>query len=325
MRKRLLSLFVVALLCAAPMLSGCAAQSPAATPSPVLTPVLSASPSLAPEASSAPQQSAAPTAAPSPDSDTASVTALVRGFGKVLKDVSLLDTAGVASAMEKAYDSYVTPELLKVWVENPSQAPGRTVSSPWPDHIDIYDVRKESDTAYTVSGQIVELTSASAEAAARRGIILQVSKQADGSYLISEVTLGEYAQKNPVVYKNDEFGFAFYLPANWEGYTVFTEQWTGTPVNGGPAQAGPKLTLRSPKWMEEKPYQDIPILVFTKDQWAQVSAEELSVSAAPIPPTVLGANAQYVFALPTRYNFAYPEGYKDVENIIAGQPLWPIG
>ena len=143
--------------------------------------------------------------------------------------------------------------------------------------------------------------------------------------MISGVTLGEYAQKNPVEYKNDEFGFMFYLPADWEGYTVLTEQWNGTPVNGSTAQEGTKLTLRSPKWTEEKPYQDIPILVFTKDQWAQVAAEELSVSAAPIPPTVLGANAQYVFALPARYNFAYPEGYKDVENIIAGQPLWPIG
>lgn len=155
MRKHSLSVQTAALmLCALFMLSGCAVQSPAATPSPVLTPVLLSTPSPAPETTPAAQETAAPTSAPSPVGDTTAVTTLVQGFSKALKDVSLLDTAGVSSAMEKAYAVYVTPELLKAWQGNPSQAPGRTVSSPWPDRIDIYDVRKESDTAYTVTGQI---------------------------------------------------------------------------------------------------------------------------------------------------------------------------
>jgi hypothetical protein len=40
---------------------------------------------------------------------------------------------------------------------------------------------------------------------------------------------------------------------------------------------------------------------------------------------VLGVNEKYVFALPARYNYAFPAGYEEVENIIASQPLWPVG
>ncbi len=314
-----LILMLCALLSAILLLSGCAAQ--ATVPAPTAASVFPAP--AATEAVCSP--SPAPQASPSPASDEAAVTALVQSFGKSLQSVSLLDEAGVKDAMQAAYGQYVTPGLLEAWQAKPAQAPGRMVSSPWPDHIDVFSIQKDSDTAYTVTGQIAEITSDSPEAAARRAITLTVEKQPDGAFLISAVTLGNYAEKGPVVYENSEYGFDFYLPADWEGYTVLDETWEGTPTDGGEKQTGPEIILRSPKWTQDTPYQDIPLLVFTHEQWAQVAAEELSVSAAPIPPTVLGANAKYVFALPARYNFAYPAGYEEVENIIASEPLWPIG
>ncbi|MEL7603464.1 MAG: hypothetical protein AAGU77_09945 [Bacillota bacterium] len=319
----LISRAAALLLCAALLLlSGCAAQ--ASNPAP--SPAVSASPApAATVATDSPSPMPQAAASPSPASDEAAVEALVQAFGKTLQTVSLLDEAGVASAMEAAYGQYVTPELLKAWQAKPAQAPGRMVSSPWPDHIDVFSVQKESDTTYTVTGQIAEITSDSPTAAARRAITLTVEKQPDGAFLISAVTLGNYAEKDPVVYENSEYGFDFYLPSDWEGYTVLDETWEGTPIDGGAKQTGPEIILRSPQWTEEKPYQDIPILVFTQEQWAQVAAENLSVSAAPIPPTVLGVNAEYVFALPARYNFAYPAGYEEVEEIIVSQPLWPVG
>ncbi len=64
-------------------------------------------------------------------------------------------------------------------------------------------------------------------------------------------------------------------------------------------------------------------MVFTLSQWEAVRNETLSVGAAPIQPSELGRNSTYVFALPARYNFAFPEGYKEVEDIIAGNPLEP--
>lgn len=319
----LISRAAALLLCAALLLlSGCAAQASTPAPSPVVSASPAPSVTVAIDSPSPAPQAAA---SPSPVSDEAAVTALVQVFGKTLQTVSLLDETGVKSAMQAAYGQYVTPELLEAWQAKPAQAPGRMVSSPWPDHIDIFNVQKESDTAYTVTGQIVEITSDSPEAAARRAITLTAEKQADGTFRITTVTLENYAEKDPVVYENNEYGFDFYLPADWEGYTVLDETWEGTPTDGNAKQTGPEIILRSPQWTQDTPYQDIPLLVFTREQWAQAAAGNLSVSAAPIPPTVLGVNEKYVFALPARYNYAFPAGYEEVENIIASQPLWPVG
>ena len=62
-------------------------------------------------------------------------------------------------------------------------------------------------------------------------------------------------------------------------------------------------------------------MIFTPAQWKLIEDEKLSVSAAPIGPSELGHNAKYVFALPARYNFAFPTGYEEVEQIIASHPL----
>jgi hypothetical protein len=45
------------------------------------------------------------------------------------------------------------------------------------------------------------------------------------------------------------------------------------------------------------------------------------IGAAPINPKELGRNNNYVFALPARYNFAFPEGFEEVNNIIENNPL----
>ena len=38
-------------------------------------------------------------------------------------------------------------------------------------------------------------------------------------------------------------------------------------------------------------------------------------------PSELGRNNRYVFALPARYNYTFPPGYKEVEKILANHPL----
>jgi len=62
-------------------------------------------------------------------------------------------------------------------------------------------------------------------------------------------------------------------------------------------------------------------MVFTIKQWDLVEKEEIALGAAPIGPSKLGSNSQYVFALPARYNFAYPTGFEDVEKIMESKPL----
>lgn len=91
--------------------------------------------------------------------------------------------------------------------------------------------------------------------------------------------------KTPLVYRNIEYGFCLALPANWAGFKVLTDRWSGAAVGG---ESGPKLVIRNPRWTDEDPYEDIPILVFTPAQWRAVDSGEFNVSAAPFGPSELG-------------------------------------
>ncbi|HVM94455.1 MAG TPA: hypothetical protein VMT67_16660 [Terriglobales bacterium] len=84
------------------------------------------------------------------------------------------------------------------------------------------------------------------------------------------------------------------------------------------------IVIQDPRSTEAEPRQDIPIMVFTHKQWKLVEEGTLVVSAAPIGPGELGRNREYVFALPPRYNYAFPEGYEEVEKIISRGSLKPF-
>ena len=132
----------------------------------------------------------------------------------------------------------------------------------------------------------------------------------------------ENNDKEELVYTNKEFGFNFALPLSWEGYTIVEDKWEGVGIaNEELKESGKILNIRHPEWTEENPRQDIPIMIFTLDQWKLIEKEELSVGAAPIPPKKLGENDEYVFALPARYNFAFPTGFEEVEDILENNPL----
>lgn len=122
-----------------------------------------------------------------------------------------------------------------------------------------------------------------------------------------------------VVYENKEYGLRVALPEDWKGYQVLTQQWAAFKVSdpgAGNTVFGPEIVLRSPKWTQAKPYQDIPIMIFSPEHWQQLNQDVIHIGAAPIGPRELARNARYVFALPARYNFAFPEGYEEVEKII---------
>jgi hypothetical protein len=126
-------------------------------------------------------------------------------------------------------------------------------------------------------------------------------------------------------YKNDKYGFTFALPKNWNDYRILINKWEGFDIekvnHNIPSDIGPIILIRNPKWTEKNPYQDIPIMIFTLDQWQKVKQEKLSVSAAPIQPTELGNNSKYVFALPARYNYSFLSGWEEVEQILKTNPL----
>jgi hypothetical protein len=125
------------------------------------------------------------------------------------------------------------------------------------------------------------------------------------------------------LYENAEYGFNFTLPLSWEGYQIVSDSWEGISTDQQQIENGQILFIRHPDWTEEKPRQDIPIMIFTLKQWSSLQNGEFHIGAAPIGPTLLGQNNEYVFALPARYNFAFLEGYEEVETILENNPLQP--
>jgi hypothetical protein len=137
---------------------------------------------------------------------------------------------------------------------------------------------------------------------------------------------GQMGQVGQTIYENTQYGFRFTLPDSWKGYTIVMDKWEGLSVGDaqGDKVSGAKLSIRHPGWTAEQPRQDIPILVFTVDQWNELQQDKFHIGAAPIGPSELTRNDKYVFALPARYNFAYPDGYQEVEDILKSKPIQPM-
>ncbi|WP_283609051.1 hypothetical protein [Faecalispora anaeroviscerum] len=163
-----------------------------------------------------------------------------------------------------------------------------------------------SEPAGSLAGSMAESSSASESA-------LENSGNASSSVM------------NAVVYTNKAYGFTVALPQDFEGYTILNGEWKGTDIKNTGSKArvfkGPQISIRDPRWTSQVPRQDIPIMILTLEQWNQLQNEEFSIGAAPINPSELGRNSKYVFALPARYNYAFPEGYEEVQTILDGNPL----
>ena len=112
----------------------------------------------------------------------------------------------------------------------------------------------------------------------------------------------------PLRYQNAQYGLTFFLPASWRGYSVSIHQLQDerySPAKDRQIIVGhtPMITLRHPQWQAGVPYQDIPILVFTRPQWDALHQGKLwpSLYAGGIMEE-LWHNRKYVFAISSRYN-----------------------
>lgn len=260
--------------------------------------------------------------------DEAAVTSLIENFGGKLQTVSLLAPKDIVNkSIQENYSDFISPTLLAKWQSDPQNAPGRLTSSPWPDHIKIESIKEVSENEYKVKGKIIEITNAKKandEVAAQRSISLNVKKTGE-RWLIEDATLGAYEEANLIVYRNTQYGFDFSLPESWKGYSIVTDKWEGNALQGQQSskdvETGPIISIRHPNWTSQNPRQDIPIMIFTSAQWNMLEQDKFHIGAAPINPSELGRNTSYVFALPARYNYAFPTGYEEVENILKGNPL----
>jgi len=109
------------------------------------------------------------------------VRTTVAQFGNQLNSVSLLSPTA-SEEIRSSYGPYVAPELLAQWTEDPSSAPGRLTSSPWPDHIEVDTVVKNEAGAYDVMGRVILKTST--EDAGIVPVSLTVAN-VNGSFLIT--------------------------------------------------------------------------------------------------------------------------------------------
>lgn len=260
------------------------------------------------------------------NNDETTVNRVVENFGKRLQFVSLLGSEDVLEeSMQENYGEYVSQTLLEQWLKEPISAPGRLTSSPWPDRIEIFNTDKVSEKAYKVKGEIVEIaTSEGSDIAATRTITLTVEK-IGGTWLINNANLGEYEDTSLVIIRNDQYGFTFHLPGGWRDHKIISEEWKGLSHAGSNegevVETGPMISIRHPKWTLEEERQDIPIMIFTLKQWKSLEQEVFHIGAAPMEPRELDRNSKYVFALPARYNYAFPTGYEEVEEIMEENPL----
>ena len=135
----------------------------------------------------------APTQSPVSDITTsnaaeeAAVQDLVKSFGKRLQAVSL-QAPDATQEIQDQYSDFVEPALLESWMNNIAEAPGRIVSSPWPDRIEISALSREDSDRYVVDGFVIEVTSlelANGGAAARIPVRITVRND-QGRWLISE-------------------------------------------------------------------------------------------------------------------------------------------
>lgn len=106
---------------------------------------------------------------------------VVGQLGRRMKEVPLLASdSAVQAAIRKSYGPLVTRDLLDEWLANPSSAPGRRVSSPWPDRIEIRSVAAAPDGCL-VAGSVLYVTSADTTAAgALRSPVEIALRNADG-------------------------------------------------------------------------------------------------------------------------------------------------
>jgi hypothetical protein len=110
-----------------------------------------------------------------------------------MKNVSLLaPAADVDKAMREQYGDLVTPELLAAWIASPASAPGRDVSSPWPDRIAVDSIpRAEPCRAY---GSVIYATS-SGDTGTRMPVVITITPGSGAR--IEAVQLGDAGPTSP--------------------------------------------------------------------------------------------------------------------------------
>jgi len=125
----------------------------------------------------------------------------------------------------------------------------------------------------------------------------------------------------PLRYHQTQYGLTFFLPASWQGYSVLIQQWNAPLYSAdnqrvAGTERGPIIVFRNAQWKKDGPYQDIPIMVFTRSRWDALHSGKFF----PYAGGVMGEmchNHQYVFGIYSRYNADDSvKGWKEADDIL---------
>jgi hypothetical protein len=125
---------------------------------------------------------------------------LIDQLGQKLKNVSLSSPPDILKDhLEENYKGLISGELIQKWADNPSQGLGRQTSSPWPDRIEIDQIKKVGPGHYLLTGQVIEVTSVEVSQGGYSGkypVDLTVTLQ-EGQWLVTGFNRGPYESKEP--------------------------------------------------------------------------------------------------------------------------------
>jgi hypothetical protein len=140
--------------------------------------------------------------------------------------------------------------------------------------------------------------------------------------VLSGVWFGCSTAALPIRYHNAQYDLAFYLPTDWKNYSVLTQQWNGekyAPDKDAVVTMahGSIIVLRNPQWKTNNLYQDIPICIFTRQQWDDINLGKYYAQGAGGVIYELWHNDKYVFCIHSRYNANDSvNGWKEVQDIV---------
>jgi hypothetical protein len=128
--------------------------------------------------------------------DINAIYQVVGEFGARLKDVVITASdQDVMTAVDFNLKQLITDRLYQVFVQNKIRIPGRYVSRPWPDRIEIDSIQMLDSGSYTVHGSQVVMTDDTVAHGGNAGEepITLTLKKVNGIWLIDDVIGGPKA------------------------------------------------------------------------------------------------------------------------------------
>ena len=136
------------------------------------------------------------TTTPPNPADINAIYQVVGEFGARLKDVVITTSdQNVITAVDFNLKQLITDRLYQVFVQDKIRIPGRYVSSPWPERIEINSIQMLDSGSYTVHGSQVVMTDDTVAHGGNAGEepITLTLKKVNGIWLVDDVIGGPKA------------------------------------------------------------------------------------------------------------------------------------